>query len=221
MPSHKVIGITLIGLGIGVPVIFIFLWIYNILSYESIIGIISFGTLGIIGVIVKFLPPTKRVSQTKEEQLVRSRNHDKAIEYYTKRIRKRKKNTRLLGNLSSLYIIKEDYEQAIEICRQLLEQKPNHNKALYNLAKAYYHMKMYDNAIETLMTLLNNLSSDFFFKDYELWNELAEIYLQKGDLNKALEWNNKSLELRPRFSKALELQDKIQSKINEQVRLKF
>ncbi|MFX1258791.1 MAG: hypothetical protein ACFFAN_13100 [Promethearchaeota archaeon] len=52
-------------------------------------------------------------------------------------------------------------------------------------------------------------SRDLSMRDYELWFEIAELYKQKGDLQKVLESTDRSLEIRYLFRDAIKLREEI------------
>ncbi len=217
MVSRRFSIIILILTSIGVPTGLIFLWIYEILPYEIVIGLVSFLMLGVIAFAVKYLPTMAPASSSQLELLIRSGNYNRAIEFLSNKLGRKKKNKKALLNLGLVYSLNSEYEKSIETLDRLLELRPHDPVTLYNLSKVYNDQGKYEKVIDILTKLVSENSRDFPKRNYELWFEIAEIYRQKGDLLKAHEWVDKTLELRPNFRDALRLRDEVQSSIDGDV----
>lgn len=206
--------ILLILVSIGIPTGLILLWVYDILPYEAIMGITTFLMLGIIAFAVKFLPTISPASKSRLELLILSGDYDQAIEILTNKLGKKKKNKKALLNLGGVYFSKGDYEKGHEILNRLLELRPDDPVALYCISTGYRDQGKYKEAIEILIPLAIDGSRSLPKRDYELWFEIAQIYRQKGDLQKALESIDKSLEIRYLFRDAIKFREEIQAELD-------
>jgi tetratricopeptide (TPR) repeat protein len=96
-------------------------------------------------------------------------------------------------SLGDMYRAQGDYQQAIVQYKKALELKPNFYTSFSNLGKSYLSAGNYDSAIVTYNQFLET------FKDRELHREayadLVEVYLARGQYEKATEFINKVIEL--------------------------
>lgn len=218
MVSRKFSVIILVLTGIGLPTSLILLWIYEILPYWIVIGLVSFLMLGIVAFAVKYTLPLGGQSSSLYELMALScerGNYNQAIEFFSNEVRKRRRNKKALFNLGSAYLNKGDFDKCIEICNILLESTPNDATVLYNLARAYRLKGKYDDAIKIFAQILKGgLPRNFPMRDFEFWTVFAELHIQKDDLHKALVCVDKALELRPNFREALDLSHEIRSKFD-------
>ncbi len=114
-----------------------------------------------------------------------------------------------------------NFEKAVEILNYTLTLSPIFRDALILLGKSYFELKKYDNAIETLTKIVDIESSqdldDIFKKSYDFDKSyalryIAESYLAKGELNKAMDTCNTILELNHETSNPYDIISEIYSK---------
>ncbi|MCD8107927.1 MAG: tetratricopeptide repeat protein [Oscillospiraceae bacterium] len=105
-----------------------------------------------------------------------------------------------LLDLGEKYLLDMDYEQAIVYFNKVIEVEPKNKSAYLGLAEAYVGAGDTDSAVEALQTALEAFSDDseariaFLEKLIEIdptneewYIELAQIYVDNGDTDKAIE----------------------------------
>lgn len=86
---------------------------------------------------------------------------------------------------------------ALKFLEQAAEQSPNSSNYHAELARALVKDKQYDRAINEWQYVLEILPPESSSAKALVWQQLADIYLIKGDKQKALEAVNKGLEVNP------------------------
>ena len=132
--------------------------------------------------------------------------YDKAIEEFKKVLILKPDFPEVHCNLGAVYNNKGWYEHAINEFKEALRLKPHFTDAMNNLGNAYRGLGWYDQAIdmfEKTLAINPHLATTHF--------NLAIIYLyQKKDLKKALHHFEKVLEIKPDFSQAEAINNKIE-----------
>jgi serine/threonine-protein kinase len=116
------------------------------------------------------------------------------------------------------------HDEAIELFQNVLKTEPNHGIALGNLYEVFHQKQMYEKSLETLKTFLatigflegeNALTQGYEEDGYagamtkvaEAWEEvfsvayvspdlISDMYILAGNVEKALDWLEKAIELR-------------------------
>ncbi|MCK5423431.1 MAG: tetratricopeptide repeat protein, partial [Deltaproteobacteria bacterium] len=132
--------------------------------------------------------------------------YDKAIEEFKQVLILKPDFPEVHCNLGAVYNNKGWYEHAINEFKEALRLKPHFTDAMNNLGNAYRGLGWYDQAIDMFKKTLAinpHLAITHF--------NLAIIYLyQKKDLKKALHHFERVLEIKPDFSQAEAINNKIE-----------
>ena len=108
-------------------------------------------------------------------------------------------NTIILNNLGDIYNQKKEYEKAAEMYLRLIESNPKWVNAYRELAAIYkYHLK--DRYLEIEDILLQGLEKSKEFTGeapVDFYSMLAVFYKETGQVEKAIEYFEKVLELTP------------------------
>ncbi len=102
-----------------------------------------------------------------------------------------------LTNLGLIYIKEKNYESAIDLLGQAINQDPNSTIVLTNLALTYKQLKKPEKALEYILRSIN------IDKNINSLGLLAEVYLDKGEPNNAIEVYNQMLLINPNQFQAL------------------
>ena len=100
--------------------------------------------------------------------------------------------TQAHNNLGNIYLIKKEYEKAEKCYRKVLELDPEFQAALNNLVVV---LKESDRIVEAIDTLLHAIQADTCLKMH--YQNLGQIFRQKGELINALELYHNELKQRP------------------------
>jgi ATP-dependent Clp protease ATP-binding subunit ClpC len=87
------------------------------------------------------------------------------------------------------YFYKNDYENAKKCFLQVIEKDPSHSKAMQKLAKIESNSNNIDKAIEYYENSLKIESGE-----PAIWNDLGNLYYDKGDFNGAIRCYKKAIE---------------------------
>lgn len=111
----------------------------------------------------------------------------------------------LLGNANS-YL--EKHEEAIKYYNTALQIDPLYKDAILNQAITYMNMKMPEKSIDNIQQLIRSFPNEKQYRDYlaMAYRDLGRKYgEQQNDLNNALVWLQKSIELNPNDYETLRL----------------
>ena len=103
------------------------------------------------------------------------------------------KNTILLHKLEDLYLEMGNPGKIIQFYQEVLEEEPNNLVLRFYLGKLYYRLEMVDHAFEILADI--DAHTDHF---PDLHKILGNLYLRRGELEKAVETFKKGLGLKKR-----------------------
>ena len=113
---------------------------------------------------------------------------------------------KVYNNLGEAFYKESDYKGAAIHFSNALRLNPSYSFAYHNLARTYLALKNYEQAelgfkkaVELNPTL------------YQAWFGLVAVEIQKNDLAKAVEYLNKTLEVKPDYTKAIDLLNKLNS----------
>lgn len=101
------------------------------------------------------------------------------------------KNPGMHGNMGQLSMRQNKYTKAIFHFEEIADLPDTPDFVYRKLGEAYTHIRKYDKALEALQILL--LKNP---KDHYLMVEMAELYALDGQLDKAMELNNKAYALK-------------------------
>ncbi|MFX1275651.1 MAG: tetratricopeptide repeat protein [Promethearchaeota archaeon] len=157
--------------------------------------------------------------------LLDNKEYDTAIDFFKKALEKDPFNVANWIDLGRTYRQKEEYELAISAYNKALELNPNDKLAWNNLGYAYFCQELYDKAIEAIK---KSLERDWLFdiaysnlllifdklieinsQEFDLWKELANVFIISKEYGKALDSCNRAIEIKPEDKEIIELQDKI------------
>ena len=129
-----------------------------------------------------------------------------AMVYFRAALRLEPGNIRFLNNMASAYHIKKDHRAAIRYYKKALEKNPDYVLALCNLANVYFAQKKSLLAVDILHRLVR-IDPDYLVRQQESVQVgvddivpaerhffLAKLYIQAGDLDRALHFIPMSLD---------------------------
>ena len=129
-----------------------------------------------------------------------------AMAYFRAALRLEPGNIRFLNNMASSYHIRKDHRAAIRYYKKALEKNPDYVLALGNLANVYFAQKKSLQAVDILHRLVR-IDPDYLVRQQESVPVgvddivpaerhffLAKLYLQAGDLDRALHFLRMSLD---------------------------
>lgn len=153
----------------------------------------------------------------KSEVLDYENDHVNAIPYYEKSIDLWSEWMRPRFLLANLFYRKENYTKSAQVLRDIISKNPNHKgaKVLFGLVEFKGFLKR-DQALRTLtvaMSIESRIHPRLLSDGYAT---LAEIYISRGDREKALEQAELSLEAWPASRKAKELITQAGGKVAQQ-----
>jgi len=92
--------------------------------------------------------------------------------------------------LGNVYFRKKMFDEALKYYYEVLNQKPDYNAAMVNVVSSLAELKQYDRALNEIQRFMK-----VFPRDHTFFNETGDIYILKGDLDKALEAFTKSIDI--------------------------
>ncbi len=125
-------------------------------------------------------------------------NIDEAIRYFTASLRLDSGQTKSYNNLGVLLFRKGRVSEAASHFRKALQIAPDNRAAHHNLQKLMAPEGGIDQAIDRLEGSIEKTPGA------SVLYELGNLHKEKGELEKAITWYEKVLELRPEFDNALE-----------------
>ncbi len=157
--------------------------------------------------------------------LLESEDYDGAIEFFIKALEKDPFNAANWIDLGRTYRQKEEYELAINAYNKAIELNPNDKLAWNNLGYAYFCQELYDKAIRAIK---ESLERDRLFdiaysnlvlifeslveensQEFNLWKELANVFIMINEYSKALESCNRAIKIKPDATEINEVKEKI------------
>lgn len=117
--------------------------------------------------------------------------YEEAIEVYNKAIKIRPKYGNAYWGLGECYNKTKRYQESLDSFKQAIEIDPNDELSHSSLGDLYAVLGRYQEAIES-STQACRLSN---YKDYDYIASLAAVYSQAGDFDKAVEYQEKAIEL--------------------------
>jgi tetratricopeptide (TPR) repeat protein len=118
---------------------------------------------------------------------------DKGITLYQELIEKSPDNPRLYNDLGSIYLAIGEYETARGYFEQSLEVSADYVPATVNLAR----VEMAGGDYEAAEALLLPLADAGGAPGTTLWDAIIALYLNSGDIDKAIEYGEKAVGLEP------------------------
>lgn len=131
--------------------------------------------------------------------LVRAQYTD-ALENLIKANNLKKNDAEILNNLAMAYFYKKRKNKALSLLDRAIELKEEHSDAIINKASILMSLKRFEEAEKLLTIVLDHL---LFKKQFITYANLAEIQIQKGNLDKALMLTLKSLDENPQHCVSL------------------
>ncbi len=129
-----------------------------------------------------------------------------AMVYFRAALRLEPGNIRFLNNMASSYHLKKDHRAAIRYYKKALEKNPDYVLALGNLANVYFAQRKSLLAVDILHRLVR-IDPDYLVRQQESVQVgvddivpaerhffLAKLYLQAGDLDRAMHFIRMSLD---------------------------
>lgn len=111
--------------------------------------------------------------------------------------------------LGECYLEEKQYEKALEEFCVSSSQDSNDNDVYFDIGLTYLYMKRYKKALEVFLNL--SLKEP---KDIACIKNIVRCYHNLGDIENAATWNNKLLEIKPDYPKAIELAERFQMEID-------
>lgn len=161
--------------------------------YPVIFGLLGFGMLGYLDVMIKFTRPfVSQNAYTQQSLITRSKNNNPTLsfaDYYKQ------------GHAAYQT---RDYEQAVENFSQAIKQEPKHAKAFVNRGNARYNLKDYEGALvdynqavqinpNEVKGFVNRANARYMLAEYS--NDPDREYKQAiADYNHAIQLNSKEVE---------------------------
>jgi len=112
--------------------------------------------------------------------------------------------TQLYGNLCYYFIKNGEFIKGYQLSKKLINFGLKNESILYVYGLSAINLKKYDEAENAFFEILKMDP-----KNYEVLTEIADLYFVKGDIEKAKEFLNKSLNLCPNYPKTYYLFSKI------------
>lgn len=123
----------------------------------------------------------------KGNEKFKNQEYKNALKYYLEAFKFDAENKYINFNIANIFFIFKNYSEAIKYAK-LVKSK----KSAYLLAEIYFAQKDYDMAIKYYEALYNHHEEDAWIAGY-----LSQSYEQIGDINKAIGYGFKALELAP------------------------
>ncbi|MCP4230673.1 MAG: tetratricopeptide repeat protein [bacterium] len=117
----------------------------------------------------------------------------KGIELYEELIGKSPDNPRLYNDLGALYLVQSEYDIARGYFERALEVAPDYAGATVNLARVEMAGGDFDAAEALLLPLVEAGGAP----GTTLWDAVIALYLNSGDIEKAIEYGEMAVELEP------------------------
>jgi protein O-GlcNAc transferase len=120
---------------------------------------------------------------------------ESALEIYNKMLSVDPRDKEPLKLIAELHLENKNYKEAISNYKEYLLTFKNDAEAIYNLGLCYFEIIDMNNAAKEFEKLTNNPKYCFFAFSF-----LVNIYISKGNMNKAMEFLQKSIQNFPTFS---------------------
>jgi len=157
--------------------------------------------------------------------LLDNEEYDKAIDFFKKALEKDPFNVANWIDLGRTYRQKEEYQLAVDAYNKALELNPNDKLAWNNLGYAYFCQEKFDKAIGAIreslerdwlfdiaysnLVLIFDKLAEINSQDFELWKELAHVFIIAKEYSKALDSCNRAIEIKPDDQEINNLQESI------------
>ncbi|MFX1257555.1 MAG: tetratricopeptide repeat protein [Promethearchaeota archaeon] len=112
------------------------------------------------------------------------------------------------GYLNDEYVL--EYEKSIAVLKRIIEIDPKNYRAIYNLGIAYFNIGEMEKALKAYNEAIS-IKQDYKYCYYNI-GLIYEIY--KDNLEKALEYYEKALEIDPKFVYAVQARQVIRQKLD-------
>ena len=136
------------------------------------------------------LPKEVRVRLSEIQQIIKSGDHDRAIDEL-KKLLEENPYPEVYNAVGFVYAQKGKFKEAVKYYQKGLKLNPKAGYIYSNLAFAYFKLNKWDLAEKILKKALS------IEEKFEYYDQLSRVYLMKGDMDRALEAVNKSIQLNP------------------------
>ncbi len=120
---------------------------------------------------------------------------EKAIEIYKKMLTLEPREKEPLRFIAEVHLVNKNYKEAIASYKEYLQYYKCDADAIYNFALCYFERVEMDNAAKEFEKLVENHKYCFFAFSF-----LINIYISKGNMNKAMAYLQKSIQNFPTYS---------------------
>lgn len=123
-------------------------------------------------------------------------NYDKMWFYYDKSLSIDDENPYTFDAIAFYYLYEKNFDDAISFFTKSLDKKPYNQFFGRDLTYSYYLTNEYDNVIEISNTFINNYTPNYYW----FYKISGVSYIHKGQVDKAIPYLKKAVELAPQIS---------------------